>query len=124
MGVESITLYYVAGSNSIDDEMAYDANTIRTKNVLSTTNVQKMLNLENKLLSLSNYSDVCLKLDGQTNCAVVRSCLPFLVNAKDDTSLRSAIDHMYDHSILSEANNALGVEPNWFFEQAKEHDRY
>tara|TARA_B100000780_G_scaffold24493_1_gene15559 strand:+ start:64 stop:684 length:621 start_codon:yes stop_codon:yes gene_type:complete len=76
--VESITLYYVAGSNSIDDEMAYDANTIRTKNVLSTTNVQKMLNLENKLLSLSNYSDVCLKLDGQTNCAVVRSCLPFL----------------------------------------------
>ena len=31
---------------------------------------------------------------------------------------------MYDHSILSEANNALGVEPNWFFEQAKEHDRY
>ena len=115
--VDMLTLYYVAGSTSKADEE-------RTSNVLSASNVQKMWQLEEKLTSLTNFSDVCLRLDGQTSCAPIVSCIPYLINATNAATLKSSIDAMYDHSELATKDNSFGVTAKWFFEQAKEHDRY
>ena len=66
--VQKLKLYYVAGANSAADAA-------RTTNVLTVANIQKINDLETKLLALTNWTDVCLRLDGQTECAPVTSCM-------------------------------------------------
>ena len=66
--VQNLKLYYVAGANSAADAA-------RTTNVLTVANIQKINDLETKLLALTNWTDVCLRLDGQTECAPVTSCM-------------------------------------------------
>jgi predicted RND superfamily exporter protein len=117
--VATLRLYYVAGSS-------FEEDLTRTKNVVSLKNIEKIKVFEKKLLSLANFSSFCLRLDGQTECAPIRSCIPYITNSLEynKNDLNGAIDFLYEKSALSKENNPLGVKPDWFFEQAKETTKY
>ena len=112
--VEPLNLFYVAGDSFEDDYK-------RTTNVLTPANVARIAMLEDAILRLANWSDVCLRLDGQSDCAPIRSAIPSLVKNANET-LRERIDDLYTH--FQDTNNDMSVDGAWFFEQGRQHGRY
>lgn len=116
-GDGSLKLYYVAGRTGEDDD-------VRTANVLTVANIQKMAALEDELTRMANWTGVCLRDRGSDTCAPLRSIVPWLRNATSDAELRAAIDVAYDELDGSAGSPLGGTEAAWFFEQGLPHSRY
>ena len=119
--VEPLTLMYVAGDSFEDDYL-------RKTNVLATeTNILRISKLEERIKKLKSWTDVCLRLEGQQECAPIRSATPSLLpkyenSSSSDAALRQRIDDLYDR--MADRNNDMGVDAVWFFEQGREHARH
>ena len=111
----ALKIYYTAGSTPQEDDAL-------SANVLTVANIQKMAKLEDELVGLSDgaaWQDVCLRQRGQLTCAPLRSAIPYLRHATDESSLRAAIDNLYRVADGSTASPLGGTKADWFFEQSR-----
>ena len=64
--------------------------------MLTVSNVQRIAALEDELVSLGRWPEVCLRQRGQLGCAPLLSAVPYLRHATNELELRAAIDDLYE----------------------------
>ena len=104
IAVEALKLYYVAGRTSAEDAD-------RSGNVLTVSNIQRIAALEDELVSLGRWPEVCLRQRGQLECAPLLSAVPYLRHATNESELRSSIDDLYQ-TLEGNPEPHLGPDPD------------
>ena len=104
IAVEALKLYYVAGRTSAEDAD-------RSGNVLTVSNIQRIAALEDELVSLGRWPEVCLRQRGQLECAPLLSAVPYLRHATNESELRSSIDDLYQ-TLEGGTDPHLGPDPD------------
>lgn len=74
--LDELYLYYVAGRTASDDVE-------RSGDVLSVESLQRIAELEDRILAAANWSDVCKRIEGSTECEPFKSAIPLLREATD-----------------------------------------
>ena len=121
--------------------------------MLTISNIQRIAALEDELVSLGRWPEVCLRQRGQLGCAPLLSAVSYLRHATNELELRAAIDDLYETleggsdpnldpdpdpaltlalaltltlnlSLGSRGSPLDGLKASWFFEQDKATSRY
>lgn len=74
--LDELYLYYVAGRTASEDVE-------RSGDVLSVETLQRIAELEDRILAAANWSDVCKRAEGSNECEPFKSAVPLLREATD-----------------------------------------
>ena len=84
-------------------------------NVLTVENIAKIAKIEDTITESDQYQKFCLKQKGTEKCAPLKSCVPYLRNAKTPEELADALT-AFRVNFKHGRETSLGADASWFFD--------